>query len=61
MASQQRLVEVPFHTLLAPGDPSKGDIPTLLRGVIDLVFLEEPGWVIVDYKTDRVAPGGECR
>lgn len=29
----------------------------MLRGVIDLVFSEPEGWVIVDYKTDRVAPG----
>ena len=54
-ASPQRLVEVPFQTLLAPDKPTKGDIPTLLRGVIDLVFLEPHGWVIVDYKTDRAA------
>ncbi|MBD3268128.1 hypothetical protein GF373_15805, partial [bacterium] len=27
----------------------------LLRGVIDLVFEEEDGWVIVDYKTDAAA------
>jgi ATP-dependent helicase/nuclease subunit A len=54
-ASSQRLVEVPFQTLLAPDKPTKGDLPTLLRGVIDLVFLEQHGWVIVDYKTDRAA------
>ena len=29
-------------------------MPTLRRGAIDLVFLENNGWVIVDYKTDRV-------
>jgi ATP-dependent helicase/nuclease subunit A len=27
----------------------------ILRGVIDLVFREPDGWVIVDYKTDRSA------
>jgi ATP-dependent helicase/nuclease subunit A len=26
---------------------------TILRGIIDLVFEEEDGWVIVDFKTDR--------
>ena len=57
IASRQRLVEVPFQTLLAPEEPPNGDVPTLLRGVIDLVFLEPQGWIIVDYKTDRVAPG----
>ncbi|CAM4179071.1 UvrD-helicase domain-containing protein [Paenibacillus alkaliterrae] len=30
-----------------------GAVATLLRGVIDLVFEEEEGWVIVDFKTDR--------
>ena len=55
-ASRQRLVEVPFQTLLASDGPSRTEIPTLLRGVIDLVFLEGPGWVVVDYKTDRVLP-----
>jgi ATP-dependent helicase/nuclease subunit A len=28
-------------------------VTTLLRGVIDLVFEEEDGWVIADFKTDR--------
>ena len=57
IASQQRLVEVPFETLLAADKATEGDLPTLLRGVIDLVFLEQQGWVIVDYKTDRAAVG----
>jgi ATP-dependent helicase/nuclease subunit A len=55
IASPQRLVEVPFQTVLAPDKPTESDLPTLLRGVIDLVFLEQHGWVIVDYKTDRAA------
>jgi ATP-dependent helicase/nuclease subunit A len=33
------------------------DLPTVLRGVIDLVFEEAAGWVIVDYKSERVATG----
>jgi len=57
MASPQRFVEVPFQTLLAPDKPAKDNLLTLLRGVIDLVFLEPQGWVIVDYKTDRAAVG----
>lgn len=28
----------------------------LLRGVIDLIFAEKEGWVIVDYKTDDIQP-----
>ena len=27
--------------------------PTLVQGVMDLCFLEEDGWVLCDYKTDR--------
>jgi hypothetical protein len=57
MASPQSLVEVPFQTLLAPEKLANDAVPTLLGGVIDLVFLEQPGWVIVDYKTDRAAVG----
>ena len=34
---------------------SKDGLPTILRGVIDLVFLEDNGWVIVEYKTDAGA------
>ena len=28
---------------------------TLLQGVIDCVFMETDGWVLVDYKTDRIS------
>jgi ATP-dependent helicase/nuclease subunit A len=40
--------ELPLHF------PDGGD---LIEGVIDLVFEEDGGLVIVDYKTDRIAPG----
>ena len=42
--------ELPFETL------SKGanDKPIITRGVIDLLFEEADGWVIVDYKTDEI-------
>ena len=30
------------------------DLPVILTGVIDLVFWEEGGWVIADYKTDEI-------
>ncbi len=48
--SPMRLTEVPFEMVLEDVDP-----PTLVRGAIDLVFSENGGWVLVDYKTDRVA------
>ena len=46
--SSQRLVEAPFIRL-ATGEEIK-----LIRGVIDLAFLEGDSWVLVDYKSDRV-------
>ncbi len=52
-ASQRALAEVPL-TMMAAGDESSTRLPALQRGAIDLVFLETGGWVIVDYKTDRV-------
>ena len=48
-ASDRRLAEVPFQTLMAA---DQGDRADVLRGVIDLAFHEPKGWVIVDYKTD---------
>jgi len=55
-ASRHRLVEVPFQKLV-PGDGEDGAPDTILRGVIDLAFKESEGWVIVDYKSDRVQEG----
>ncbi|MCP4815321.1 MAG: PD-(D/E)XK nuclease family protein, partial [Planctomycetaceae bacterium] len=52
-ASAKRLVEVPFEHCLDASDSETG-LPTLVRGVIDLIFQEDDGWVIVDYKTDAV-------
>ena len=55
LESPRRMVEAPFQRLVpdeGANGPTRG---TILRGVIDLAFLEENGWVIVDYKTDRVA------
>ncbi len=54
-ASSRILVEVPFARLLDTGEAGT-TLPTVLRGVIDLAFEEPGGWVIVDYKTDAVAP-----
>ncbi len=33
------------------------DESVLLQGVLDVCFLEDGGWTIVDYKTDRIRPG----
>ncbi|MBN2025663.1 MAG: UvrD-helicase domain-containing protein [Actinobacteria bacterium] len=50
MQSETSLVEVPFQILRDEGS----EVRTILRGAIDLVFYEEGGWVLVDYKTDRL-------
>ncbi|MDP6059739.1 MAG: UvrD-helicase domain-containing protein, partial [Pirellulaceae bacterium] len=52
-ASEKVLLEVPF-VICRELQRSIQPVPTLLRGVIDLAFLEPTGWVIVDYKTDVV-------
>lgn len=46
--SQTALVEVPFASRI------EGPTPGMVAGTIDLVFKEADGWVIVDYKSDRV-------
>jgi len=46
-AARQRLTEVPLSVCL----PSEKDM--VVRGVIDLAFAEDDGWVLVDYKTDQ--------
>jgi len=64
LASESCLSEVPFETLLEkapPGSGQGGAFPVLIRGSIDLAFLEDAGWVIVDYKTDTVPQSGDLR
>ena len=57
-AARRTLVEVPFaidvpreELGLASGPPR-----VVLQGAIDLVFEEDDGWVLVDYKSDAVTP-----
>ncbi len=38
----------------------EGEGAGLEHGVIDLVFREAAGWVVVDYKSDRLAPGADA-
>jgi len=54
LCSPQRLIEVPFEVLKEGESVS---MPTLVRGVIDLIFKEPDGWVLVDVKTDRLPDG----
>jgi ATP-dependent helicase/nuclease subunit A len=71
-AARRRLVEVPVEGVVddeamtwAWGDipkenfPSDDGTPTLARGVIDLAFEEDDGWILVDYKTDRASDGSQ--
>ncbi len=60
MTSPKKFSEVPIQQWVASGDVIEGQgktsFPTLLSGQIDLVFWREDGWVIVDYKSDRINP-----
>lgn len=52
--------EAPFELVVTPPEEEDGTaLPTLVRGSIDLLFQEEGGWVLVDYKTDSVPPLGD--
>ncbi len=56
LAARRRLVEVPFALMVPTSDLGGPDGPpeTLLTGALDLVFEEEEGWTIVDYKSDTI-------
>ena len=61
LSARQVLREQPFVVriparLISPEYPS--DETTLLQGILDLAFEEEDGWVLMDYKTDRIPPEG---
>lgn len=58
LRSRLRLAEVPFSLRAGAGEFSCTR-ETVVTGIIDLVFLEDDGWVLVDYKTDRVEDNGE--
>ena len=60
LASQRVLVEVPLMMQVVAEEASSG-CSTIRRGVIDLAFRETNGWVIVDYKTDLVAPASVAK
>ena len=40
--------------------PRRGPGSTVLQGAIDLVFEEDDGWVLVDYKSDTVTPANRA-
>ena len=55
---QVRGEDLPEHVRKLAGDG--GPLPTVVRGVIDLVFREPAGsWTVVDWKTDSVTEASE--
>lgn len=46
--AKERLVEVPLAALRH----ESAEVPTIARGIIDLVFKSSEGWNIIDYKSD---------
>jgi ATP-dependent helicase/nuclease subunit A len=57
--ADRRMSEVPFEVVLETGPDDGGIREVLVRGAIDLAFLEGDGWTLVDYKTDAVPPDGD--
>jgi ATP-dependent helicase/nuclease subunit A len=57
LAARRRLVEVPFALGVAREELGLGEGPetVVLQGAIDLVFEEDDGWALIDYKSDTVA------
>jgi ATP-dependent helicase/nuclease subunit A len=48
-------VEAPFATQL----PGPNGVPSVLHGIIDLVYRSGEGWKVLDYKTDQVSDASE--
>ena len=68
-AGQECYAEVPFSLYVNPGEylytlfQEKTDdrLPVVVNGIIDLAYLGQGGWVMVDYKTDRVDGESDLR
>ncbi|MEP6994221.1 MAG: PD-(D/E)XK nuclease family protein, partial [Acidobacteriota bacterium] len=62
LRAKRCLVEVPFALRVAPEEIGLAGAlaDALLQGAIDLVFEEEDGWVLVDYKSDAVTAGNRA-
>ena len=55
LQAEKHLFEVPFSLKTESRELElEGNLPVILSGAIDLVFKEEDGWVIADYKTDEI-------
>ena len=55
-ASQKCLFEAPFCLKLPSSEAgiANSEEPVIIQGVIDLCFIEDGSWVIIDYKSDKV-------
>jgi len=53
-ASRKAYWEVPFALRTDGAEIGASPGPTILEGIIDLVFREGDRWILVDYKTDHV-------
>ena len=54
--AERLLVEAPFclNVGAREADVAASDENIIVQGVIDMCFLEDGAWVVVDYKTDRI-------
>ncbi|MBQ1250764.1 MAG: PD-(D/E)XK nuclease family protein, partial [Clostridia bacterium] len=55
--------EYEFSALFSPKELELGpyeDEQILMNGIIDMLLIEEEGLTILDFKTDRIGPGGEA-
>ena len=61
LREQPFVLEIRMDSLGLAVEEGGGTEERLVQGVIDLAFLEEDGWTLVDYKTNRIAEGEEAR
>ena len=55
LKAERKYFEIPFSVKTETKSLELDeDLPVVLNGVIDLVFWEDGGWVIADYKTDEI-------
>ena len=53
--SVQVIKEMPFNVLVSANEVGyESSLSVTVQGVLDLAFIEDGAWVLVDYKTDRV-------
>lgn len=60
--SERKLLEAPFCLALSAKEAGLADSTEtiIVQGVIDLCFIENGSWIIVDYKSDKVTADSIC-